>query len=106
MVKALFKVVLDDTEYEISVRSDYLDFLKSEIKRMQEAYKYYEKMEKASNPDKKEYFRQSAKYCLNSGEEVDKIPIILEELKKAYNVRKAHIDKLYDEVKQIKKLRV
>lgn len=106
IVKALFKVVLDDTEYEISVRSDYLDFLQSEIKRLQEAYKYYEKMEKTSNPEKKEYFRQSAKYCLNSNETVEKIPIILEELKQAYETRKAHIDKLYSEAKQIKKLRV
>ena len=64
IVKALLKVVLDDTEYEISVRSDYLDFLQSEIKRLQEAHKYYEKMEKTSNLEKKEYFRQSAKYCL------------------------------------------
>lgn len=106
IVKALLKVVLDDTEYEISVRSDYLDFLQSEIKRLQEAYKYYEKMEKASNPEKKEYFRQSAKYCLSGNETVEKIPIILEELKKAYEMRKAHIDKLYSEAKQIKKLRV
>lgn len=106
IVKALFRVVLDDTEYEISVRSDYLDFLQSEIKRLQEAYKYYEKMEKTSNSEKKEYFRQSAKYCLNSNEKVEKIPIILEELKQAYETRKAHIDKLYSEAKQIKKLRV
>ncbi len=106
IVKALLKVVLDDTEYEISVRSDYLDFLQSEIKRLQEAHKYYEKMEKTSNLEKKEYFRQSAKYCLNGNETVEKIPIVLEELKKAYEIRKAHIDKLYSEAKEIKKLRV
>lgn len=106
IVKALFKVVLDDTEYEISARSDYLDFLQSEIKRLQEAYKYYEKMEKTSNLEKKDYFRQSAKYCLNGNETVEKIPIVLEELKKAYEMRKAHIDKLYSEAKEIKKLRV
>ena len=104
--KALIKVVLDDTEYEISVRSDYLDFLQSEIKRLQEAHKYYEKMEKTSNLEKKEYFRQSAKYCLNGNETVEKIPIVLEELKKAYEIRKAHINKLYSEAKEIKKLRV
>ncbi len=106
IVKALLKVVLDDTEYEISVRSDYLDFLQSEIKRLQEAHKYYEKMEKTSNLEKKEYFRQSAKYCLNGNETVEKIPIVLEELKKAYEIRKAHINKLYSEAKEIKKLRV
>lgn len=106
IVKALCKVVLDDTEYEISARIDYLDFLKSEIKRMEEANKYYQKMQKASKPQDQEYFRESAKYCLNANENVELIPKLLEELKNAYTTRKAHIDKLYDEAKQIKKLRV
>lgn len=106
ILKALFKVVIDDTEYEISARSDYLEFLKSEIKRLKEASKYYEKMQAASHPEKQEYFRQGAKYLLHSNEEVDKIPIMLEELKNAYEIRSAHIDKLYKEVKKIKNLRV
>jgi len=106
ILKALIKHVIDNTEYEIVVRSDYLDFLKSEIKRLQDATKYYDKMVSTSNPEKIEYFRQSAKYLLHSNEEVEKIPTILEELKKAYQLRKAHIDKLYDEVKQIKNLKV
>lgn len=99
-------MVIDDTEYEISARCEYLEFLKTEIKRLNDALKYYNKMQQASHPDKKEYFRQGAKYLLHANEEVDKIPIILEELKEAFKVRTAHIDKLYKEVKQIKKLRV
>lgn len=106
ILKALFKVVIDDTEYEISARCEYLDYLKSEIKRMHEALKYYEKMQSAKTPDKKEYYRQGARYMLHANEELDKIPVVLEELKEAYKVRKAHIEKLYSEVKQIKKLRV
>ncbi len=106
ILKALFKVVIDDTEYEISARADYLEFLKSEIKRLKEASKYYEKMQTSSHPEKQEYYRQGAKCLLHSNEEVDKIPLMLEELHKAYEVRSAHIDKLYKEVKQIKNLRV
>lgn len=106
ILKALFKVVIDDTEYEICVRSDYLAFLKDEIKRLKEACKYYNKMQTTSNPNKKEYFRQGAQYLLHANEEIHKIPIILEELSEAYKVRSTHIEKLYDEVKQIKKLRV
>ena len=34
ILKALFKVVIDDTEYEICMRIDYLNYLKSEIKRI------------------------------------------------------------------------
>ena len=100
------KVVIDDTEYEIASRIGYLDFLKSEIKRMQEAKKYYDKMMATHNENKKEYFRQGAKYMLNPNETVEKIPVLLEELKKAYELREAHINKLFGEVKQIKKLKV
>lgn len=106
VLKALFKVVIDDTEYEISARADYLDYLKSEIKRLNEALKYYEKMNKTSNPDKQEYYRISAKYLLHANENIDKIPSILQELQHAYEVRSAHIKKLYNEVKQIKSLKV
>ncbi len=106
VLKALFKVVIDDTEYEISARADYLDFLKSEIKRLKSAFPYYKKMQATSNPEKQEYFRQSANYILHANEEIDKLPTMLDELQKAYEVRRAHIDKLYKEVKQIKNLRV
>lgn len=106
ILKALFKVVIDDTEYEISARADYLEFLKSEMKRLKDAYKYYHKIQATSNPEKQEYFRECAKYILHPNEDIDKLPIILEELQKAYDVRVAHINKLYNEVKQIKKLHV
>ena len=102
--KALFKVVIDDTEYEIASRSDYLDYLKNEIKRFEEAYRYYQKMESALTESKKEYFREGAEALLRRNEQVDLIPQTLNELKEAYKVRKAHIEKLFLEVKQIKKL--
>lgn len=106
ILRALFKVVIDDTEYEISARSDYLEFLESEIKRLNEALKYYKKMQACSKPEDKEYYRKGAQYLLQSNEDVNKIPAVLEELKEAYKVRRTHIDKLYHEVKQIKKMRI
>ena len=104
IVKALFKVVMDDTEYEIAARSDYIDYLKNEIKRFEDANRYYEKMQVSKTDAKKDYYRQGAEIMLRRNESVDSIPTTLEELKKAYDERKAHIDKLYLEVKQIKKL--
>lgn len=104
IVKALFKVVIDDTEYEIASRSDYLAYLKDEIKRFEEALRYYEKMQAAKTEAKKDYYRQGAEVFLRKNEKVDLIPTTLEELKEAYKARKAHIDKLYLEVKQIKRL--
>lgn len=104
IVKALFKVVIDDTEYEIASRSDYLEYLKDEIKRMEQALKSYEKMEVSKSESKKAYYREEAQMYLRKNESVDLIPQILNELKEAYKLRKAHIDKLFLEVKQIKKL--
>jgi len=104
IVKALFKVVIDDTEYEIAARSDYLEYLKDEIKRFEEAERYYNKMQSAPTESKKEYFREGAAAFLRRNESVDMIPKTLEELKEAYKARRAHIEKLYAEVKQIKKL--
>lgn len=104
IVKALFKVAIDDIEYEISARTDYVEYLKSEIKRVKVALKYYNKMEAASFARKKEYYREGAKACLRKNENVDLIPQMLEELKHSLSERQAHIEKLYSEVRQIKRL--
>ena len=104
IVKALFKVCIDDTEYEISARTDYLEYLKSEIKRVKVALKYYNKMEATSSTKKKEYYRSGAKACLRKNENVDVIPQMYEELKHSLIERQAHIEKLYSEVRQIKRL--
>ena len=106
IVKALFKVIIDDTEYEIFSRTEYLEYLQNEIKRFEGALKYYEKMQKAKTPEKKEYFKQGAEVFLRKNESVEIIPSVLEELNKAYIQRKEHIKKLYNEEKKIKKLEV
>ena len=47
IVKALFKVVIDDTETEIASRSDYLGYLNKEISRLNKADSYYKKYVKS-----------------------------------------------------------
>ncbi len=106
ILKTLFKVIIEDTEYEIVARTDYINFLKDEIKRVSVAEKYYNKMINQKNPDKKEYLKEEAKCYLHPNEDVEKIPQMIAEFKNAYKVRQEHIDKLYDEIKQIKKLRI
>lgn len=106
VLKALFKVVIDDTEYEIYARTDYLKFLKKEIVRIANSRRFYDRMQYALTPEKKEYYREEAKYYLKPHEDPEKIPQILDEFETAYKERKKHIDKLYDEVHQIKKLRI
>ena len=104
ILKALFKVTIDDIEYEISVRTDYIEYLKSEIKRVKVALKYYNKMEAASSQKKKDYYRQGAKACIRKNEDVDAIPEMYEELISSLKARTEHIEKLYEEVRQIKRL--
>lgn len=104
IVKALFKVTIDDIEYEISARTDYLEYLNSEIKRIKVALKYYNKMETTNSQKKKAYFLAGITACLRKGEKPELVPQIYKELNETLKNREAHIAKLYSEVKQIKKL--
>lgn len=106
ILKALFKVVIDDTEYEIVARTDYLKFLKSEIKRIGDAQKYYDRMAAALTEEKREYYRWEIKCYLKPQEEPEKIPQMHAEFIEAYKMRKEHLDKLYDELRQLKRLHV
>lgn len=106
VVKALFKVIIDDTEYEIVARTDYVDFVRDEIKRITEAQRYYFKMQSALTQNKRDYYKEEIKCYLKPHEEPEKIPEILKEFETTYKARQDHIMKLYHEVKQIKKLTV
>lgn len=106
VLKALFKVVIDDTEYEIYAREDYLKFLKKEILRISNSRKFYDRMQYALTPEKKEYYREEAKYYLKPHEDPEKIPQILNEFEIAYKERKKHIEQLHNEVHQIKRLSI
>lgn len=105
ILQALFKVIRDDTEYEINARVEYLNFLKDEIKRLENADKYYKKYLSASSESKKDYFRQGVEMYLKQNETLDNFENVLEEYKISLEERKKHIDKLYSELKEIKKLR-
>ena len=108
IVKALFKVIAEDTEYEICAREDYLKFVEEEIKRLTNAQIYYKRHTLAASEKKKEYYRQGVEMYLrhNNGETADNFEQVLEEYKQALTGRKEHIKELYKELKEIKKLRV
>ena len=63
-------------------------------------------MQNSKSDDYKEYYRQMGQGYLKSNEILEKCPKILQELQKTSELKQAHIDKLYDEIKQIKKLKV
>lgn len=106
IVKALFKVIQDDTEYEIAVREQYLDFIKEEIARLNKAEHSYKKYLSTNFKNKKEYYKQEAELYLKKGETIDNFEAVQNEYKIAYKDRTDHIAQLYKEVKEIKKLKI
>lgn len=106
IVKALFKVIREDTEYEISARIEYLDFLKEEIARLSKVEKIYKKYSATSSQSKKDYLKQEAELYLKQTESLDNFQDVLNEYKISLENRTKHIAELYKEVKEIKKLKV
>lgn len=106
IVKCLFKVVLDDIDYEISCIMDYIDFLKEQIKRLDQIDKYYNKMINSKKEKEKNYYLEGIKILLTENETVENYKQILEEYKAALIIRKNVIDNLFNEIKIIKKLMV
>lgn len=106
IVKILFKVVIDDIEYEISCIQSYVEELESELKRFEQITKYKEKMEKAKKEKDKNYYYEGIKMLLKNNETLENYLSIYEEYKNAHDTRKAIIDNLYKEIKIIKKLKI
>lgn len=105
-LKALFKVVIDDTNYEISCVLEYVDYLKEQIKRLKEIDNYNAKREKAKKEKDKNYYSEGMKMLFTQGETFENYKDVLEEYNVALVTRQEVIDKLYNEIKIIKKLRV
>ena len=108
ILKQLFKVVIDDTLYEISGIMNYVKYLNGEIKRLQTIQNYDEKAEKSNKQKTKDYYHEGMRLLLKSsdGETAENYKQVLEEYIKAAEVRNDQIDKLYNEIKIIKKLKV
>ncbi len=108
ILKQLFKVVIDDTLYEITGVMKYVEYLKGEIKRLKTVKSYEEKAEKSNKQKTKDYYTEGMKLLLKStdGETIENYKKILEEYEQAMEVHNDRIDKLYKEISIIKKLRV
>lgn len=106
ILKVLFKVVLDDIIYEIACINEYMDYLKSEIKRLETAHKYFLKMQNAKKESEKEYFLNGLNLILSTGETIDNFHDILNEYKIALSNKEETEKKLYEEIKIVKRLKV
>lgn len=105
VLKALFKVVIDDTLYEISCVYEYVDYLKSQIKRLETIKHYHEKMLESKKEKEIDYYKEGMRILFTSGENFDNFEQVLEDYNNAYIVRQKVIEQLYDEIKIIKKLK-
>ena len=106
VLNCLFKVIIDDTNYEISMIFDYTKYLSSQIKRLEKIDEFNKKIQKAKSENKKEYIRANMKYLFESGENIENYKNVMEEYKTAYAKRKEKTNELFNEIKSIKKLRV
>ena len=106
IVKALFKVVIEDTEYEISCTLDYLKYIKEQINRLEQVRNYNIKMQNATKEKKKEYYKACMEAMLQGGETIRNFTYVLEELSAVYLSKKESVNNLFNEIKEIKKLKV
>lgn len=106
IVKVLIKVVLDDIYYEIYCIQEYMKYLNENIKRLENANKYYEKKQKSSSERKRQYFDEYMKMYLQNGENSENFFNVYNEYLNAYNVKVAKIEHLNKEIKVIKKLKI
>ena len=105
-VRTLFKVVIDDTEYEICGVLNYVKYLKEEISRLKLAKKFLIKMRKSRREKRKLYFNEGVEVLLKRGETLENVEQVLEDYKQTLKVKVDDIRKLYLEIKIIKKLKV
>ena len=105
ILKVLFKVVIDDTNYEISCIMEYVDFLKEQIKRLNKISKYEEKSLNAKKEKDKEYYREYMKLLFDKGESYENYKQVLSEYEQAMQNKEQIIKRLFQEIDIIKKLR-
>ena len=105
-LKALFKVVIDDTLYEISCVMDYINYLKEQVKLLEQIEKYDLKSQKAKKDKDKEYYREGMRMLFQTGETFENYQQVLTEYREAIATRENVKAKLYNEIDIIKKLKI
>lgn len=105
ILRTLFKLVIEDTLYEISLVCNYVDYLKENIKRLELIDSYSAKMQSAVTEKKRQYYKEGIEMLLLAGESFQNFNEVLCEYREALVVRQKRIDDLYNEIKIIKRLK-
>ena len=106
IVKALMKVVIEDIEYEISGVIEYLKYVKKQLNRLKQINTYFEKMKKSKKEKDKQYYLEGIRLLLEVDETVDNFQTIINDYMNDYATKEDTVNKLFNEIKIIKKLKV
>ncbi len=101
----MFKVVIDDTEYEISCTMEYMNYLKEQIKRLNKVIKLDEKFKNAKKEKDKEYYNYYMKLLFEQGENYENYKQVLSEYEHALELKEDLIRRLKKEIEIIKTLK-
>jgi len=105
VLRCLFKVVIDDTLYEISSTKEYVSHLKNELSRLNQISEFDIQRNKKKSQKSKEFYENGMKMLFAHNENFDNYKDVLEDYKNAINTKLELIDNLYKEIKIIKKLK-
>lgn len=104
VLNVLFKVVIDDTLYEISCTMEYVNYLKDQLKRLHKIKRYGEKAENSKKDKDKDYYQECMEILFEQGENFGNYLDVIDEYNQALKNRSNVIEKLYREITIIKKL--
>lgn len=104
VLKALFKVVIDDIYYEIDGLYKYVKYLNSQVKRLKQIDEYKTKMDLSQSDKKRNYYMNGIKMLIQENEDLNNYFSILSEYEHAISIREDRINKLYKEISVIKKM--
>lgn len=105
VLKVLFKVVIDDTLYEISCTLEYINYLKDQLKRLNKIQKFEEKMNNARRQSEKDYYREYMRLLFEHGENYENYKQVIKDYEYAFTVKEELIEKLKKEIDIIKSLK-
>lgn len=105
-LRALFKVVIDDTQFEISATKEYISHMKDDVSRLSQIAEFDRERNKKKSDKDKEYYENGMKALFAQGETMDNYQDVLNDYKNAINAKTKLINDLYEEVKILKKLKV
>lgn len=105
VLRVLFKVVIDDTLYEISCTLEYISYLKEQIKRLHKIEKLDEKMQNAKKQSEKDYYKDYMILLFEQGENYENYKQVIQDYEYALKMKESLVDKLKKEIDIIKSLK-